>query len=502
MSTRGQRILLWTAPPAMALFALAYVLFPVFAPPLSPTLSPEEVAAFFREYNTGILGVVILCNLIAGSLVPLFAVAAVQMSRIRTSSSVFTYAYIICVGVGTTAFILADYCWGVAAFRPDRDPELISLLNDMAWFFFVAPVGTIVVQNLCLAVEHLSRRTVRPDLSPLVRALQRRHRRAADSERVLDSVQDGSARLGRRRVVHATNRGARELPRGDVPRAPAHRESPRRRAGGPGVSDGIATAPPPVTERAQPRRRNRKLDQWIAFWTVPFFFNLFGIVFVPLSWMMPPRSPSSSSSQIVEFMQSHNLLVACAILTVSFGLAPLSNAVYLIQVKRMSVSPVLRYSMMVGSMTGAIVGMLFPMFCFGLGAFRSGYSPVDAGDALRLRIPGLHRLAGLLLRHVDGLRPGHHPRQQQRVAEVARLLHRLAVRHRADGGSRLDLQVGSVCMERLDDVLVRDGALRVVADHRLRLHLPSHQESARRRARECLARRRIGAARTRPRVDA
>jgi hypothetical protein len=153
MNTRGQRILLWTAPPAIALFALAYLLFPVFAPPLSPSLTPEEVAAFFRINNTGILGVVILCNLIAGTLVPLFAVTAVQISRISTSSSVFTYAYIICVGVGATAFILADYCWGVAAFRPDRDPELISLLNDMAWFFFIAPVGTIVVQNLCLALS-------------------------------------------------------------------------------------------------------------------------------------------------------------------------------------------------------------------------------------------------------------------------------------------------------------------------------------------------------------
>lgn len=137
----------------MALFALGFLLFPVFAPPLSPTLTPEEVAAFFRDYNTGILGVVILGNLLAGGLVPLFAVTAVQMSRTGTSSSVFTYAYIICVGAGTTAFILADYCWGVAAFRPDRDPQLISLLNDMAWFFFIAPVGTIVVQNLCLALS-------------------------------------------------------------------------------------------------------------------------------------------------------------------------------------------------------------------------------------------------------------------------------------------------------------------------------------------------------------
>ena len=225
MNTRGQRILLWTVPPAFALFALAYLLFPVLSPPLSPTLTPEEVAAFFREYNTGILGVVILCNLIAGSLVPLFAVTAVQMSRTATSSSVFTYAYIICVGAGTTAFILADYCWGVAAFRPDRDPQLISLLNDMAWFFFIAPVGTIVVQNLCLAVSIYLDERPRPDLPALGRALQRRHRRPPGSERVLDSVQDGSARLGRRRVVHAADRGARQLPRGDVPGAAARRQS-------------------------------------------------------------------------------------------------------------------------------------------------------------------------------------------------------------------------------------------------------------------------------------
>ena len=153
MNTRGQRILLWTAPPAAALFLLAYLVFPVFWPPLSPTLTPEEVAAFFRDNTTGILGVVILCNLIAATLVPLFAVIAVQLSRVATSSSVFSYAYIICVGIGMTAFILADYCWGVAAYRPDRDPQLISLLNDMAWFFFIAPVGAIIVQNLCFALS-------------------------------------------------------------------------------------------------------------------------------------------------------------------------------------------------------------------------------------------------------------------------------------------------------------------------------------------------------------
>lgn len=123
------------------------------------------------------------------------------------------------------------------------------------------------------------------------------------------------------------------------------------------------------------RRAGRKLDQWIAFWSVPVFFTLFGLVFVPLSWMMPPRSPSSPQAEIVTFMQSHNLLIACAVLTLVFGLAPVSNACYLIQIKRMSVSPVFRYCVMMGATTGTIVGMLFAMFCFGLGAFRPGYDP-------------------------------------------------------------------------------------------------------------------------------
>lgn len=153
MNTRGQRILLWTTPVAGLLFLCAYWLFPGFAPPMSPTMTPEEVAAYFRDNLEAFRGVVIFCNLIGASLVPLFAIIAVQMIRVINSSPVFAYAYIISAGLALTSFVLADYAWGVALFRPDRDPQLISLLNDMAWFFFIAPVGCLVVQNLCLAAS-------------------------------------------------------------------------------------------------------------------------------------------------------------------------------------------------------------------------------------------------------------------------------------------------------------------------------------------------------------
>lgn len=151
MNVRGQLIALWTTPVAGVLFLFAYVMFPAFSPVMSPTMTPEEVAALFQEKLAGMRGVVIMCNIIAASLIPLFATTAVQMLRVVNSSPVFAYSYIMAVALGLTAFILADYCWGMALFRPDRDPQLISLLNDMAWFFFIAPVGAFIAANLCLA---------------------------------------------------------------------------------------------------------------------------------------------------------------------------------------------------------------------------------------------------------------------------------------------------------------------------------------------------------------
>ena len=136
----------------------------------------------------------------------------------------------------------------------------------------------------------------------------------------------------------------------------------------------IGTAEPqPRTGR--PWYQSKKLDQYICFWSVPVFYSLFGLVFVPLSYMMPPRSPASLLPEIVAFMQSPNLLIACTILILVLGLSAVANACYMVQIRRMSVSPVFLFAFMAGSIVGAVVGCLFPMFCFGLGAFRQGYDP-------------------------------------------------------------------------------------------------------------------------------
>lgn len=122
--------------------------------------------------------------------------------------------------------------------------------------------------------------------------------------------------------------------------------------------------------------KNPKLDQWICFWSIPVFYNIFGIVFLVLGRIMPPKSPTSSLQDIVGFMQSPYLLVAASLLALSLGMFFMSGGLVIAQMKRMQgVGPALRYSCLAGMMVGSIPGCIFPMLCFALGAFRPSYDP-------------------------------------------------------------------------------------------------------------------------------
>jgi hypothetical protein len=151
-SLRGQLICLWTTPVVGVVLLIAFVTFPGFFPPMSPEMTADRVAAFYAHHTTTIRFSMITYNLFAIMLIPLFALIVVQMKRMATPSQVLAYCYLTAAVSGATLFALADIFWLVAAFRPERSPALIMLLNDLAWITFIAPVGMIVVQNLCLAL--------------------------------------------------------------------------------------------------------------------------------------------------------------------------------------------------------------------------------------------------------------------------------------------------------------------------------------------------------------
>ncbi|OBJ48649.1 hypothetical protein A9W95_03890 [Mycobacterium sp. 1423905.2] len=132
----------------------AFVLFPGFTPPLSPTLSAEQVAAFYRDPHnlSRIRCSMILFNWFGVCLIPILILLVMQIRRMAHRTPIFSYCMLGCVAGGPTLFLIANVCWLLAAFRPERDPELTQLYNDFAWVTFTSQVPFLIAQSVILAL--------------------------------------------------------------------------------------------------------------------------------------------------------------------------------------------------------------------------------------------------------------------------------------------------------------------------------------------------------------
>jgi hypothetical protein len=151
-NVRTQLMALWITAVSMAILLIAYAVFPAFWPPMSPALSADEVAAFYRDNTAWIRFSMVTSNLCGIMLLPLFCVITVQIKRMAAQSQAFAYCYLMATVSGATIFALSAIFFATAAYRPERDADIMLVLNDLGWIIFVAPVGMALIQNLMLAL--------------------------------------------------------------------------------------------------------------------------------------------------------------------------------------------------------------------------------------------------------------------------------------------------------------------------------------------------------------
>ncbi|MDT5145490.1 MAG: hypothetical protein QOC58_135 [Mycobacterium sp.] len=152
--TDGELILLWTLPATVIIWIACFFLFPGFNPPMSPAMTAEQVAAFYRDpaHIPEIRYSMIVFNWFGVSLVPILALIVLQIRRMAHRTPIFSYAMLGCVSGGPTLFLVANVCWLLAAFRPERSPGLTQLLNDFAWITFTILVPFLIGQSVILAL--------------------------------------------------------------------------------------------------------------------------------------------------------------------------------------------------------------------------------------------------------------------------------------------------------------------------------------------------------------
>ena len=106
MRLNVQSISLWLGVLFGAVMLAAFVAFPGFFPPMSPTMSADEVAKFYADHRGAIRLSMCTFNFCGVMLVPFFMVIVYQMKRMATPTQVFAYSYLSAVIGGVTLFAL------------------------------------------------------------------------------------------------------------------------------------------------------------------------------------------------------------------------------------------------------------------------------------------------------------------------------------------------------------------------------------------------------------
>ena len=164
MNTKNQLWCTWSGIAFAILFTMGFWPISHFMPPPSPTMSAAEVASMYSANTNQIrFGLLVMMGA-SGLILPFTAAIAAQMKRMEDAPSVLTYLQLASGALGAVFFIVPCVLWSVAAFRPERTPDLIQLMNDAGWMLFLMPFTTFIVQNFAIGIAVLGDKSAQPVL--------------------------------------------------------------------------------------------------------------------------------------------------------------------------------------------------------------------------------------------------------------------------------------------------------------------------------------------------
>jgi hypothetical protein len=149
----GEQIIFWTLPAVAIIWIVAFFVFPGFVPPMSPQSSAAKVAAFYSQNATRVRCGMILFNWFCVALIPILMLIVERMRGMAHRTPIMRYCVIGVAGAAPIAFLTSTVFWLIAAFRPDRAPDLTQLLNDLAWITFTCGVPFLIALCVFLAVS-------------------------------------------------------------------------------------------------------------------------------------------------------------------------------------------------------------------------------------------------------------------------------------------------------------------------------------------------------------
>lgn len=136
-----------------------------FFPTLPPSLTPEQLAEVYTSNQMGILLGGSLIVIAAGFCGPFNAAIFLQLRRMEGARPIGAYSQLASGIANIQFFIFPGLLFVVAAYRPDRDLDSLSALNDLAFIITMLPWTVGAMQSVCIGlavIKHGTRTTPYP----------------------------------------------------------------------------------------------------------------------------------------------------------------------------------------------------------------------------------------------------------------------------------------------------------------------------------------------------
>jgi hypothetical protein len=160
MLQRIHRVGVWSAIAFLVILGLGLLVFAGFVPPPRPAATGEQIAAMYQTHANGIRFGMVLIIIASGFYLPWTVTLSALIRRMEGESTFLSQCELLGGVFASLTFFLPAVLFGAAAFRPERNPELTVLLNDVGWILFiVAPIPPFVVQYLSLGIAILCNRS-------------------------------------------------------------------------------------------------------------------------------------------------------------------------------------------------------------------------------------------------------------------------------------------------------------------------------------------------------
>jgi hypothetical protein len=156
------RLLNWSMPVFMLVFGVFWGILAQNIPPLPPSVSAADLADFYRT-NAAALKLAYGISAAATALWPAWSVALfLVMRRMEGPTPVWAYLQLVCGSLTGAVLFSSTMFWLGAAFRPETDPAIIQMLNDLAWLCIDMGFGVTLLHFLSCSIVFLEDKRSKP----------------------------------------------------------------------------------------------------------------------------------------------------------------------------------------------------------------------------------------------------------------------------------------------------------------------------------------------------